>query len=76
MKAPGNERLKLKYEELLSNVAFKFNLRRYNKDQRAAQRSVRGDKIDKHDLVGRGLHWFTSQLNLSRFGYTFPCPYV
>ena len=24
-----------------------------HKDQRAAQRSVRGDKIDKHDLVGR-----------------------
>ena len=28
LKAPGSERLKLKYDEPLSNVAFKFNLRR------------------------------------------------
>jgi hypothetical protein len=28
LKAPGTERLKLKYEELLSNFGFKFNLRR------------------------------------------------
>jgi hypothetical protein len=32
LKATGTERLKLKYEELLSNVGFKFNLRRYNWD--------------------------------------------
>ena len=30
LKAPGSERLKLKYDELLSNVAFKTNLRRYS----------------------------------------------
>ena len=30
LKALGTKRLKLKYGELLSNVAFKFNLRRYN----------------------------------------------
>ena len=29
LKAPGTERLKLKYGELLSNVGFKFNLRGY-----------------------------------------------
>jgi len=29
MKAPGTERFKLEYEELLSNFGFKFNLRRY-----------------------------------------------
>ena len=29
LKAPGTERLKLKYEELLSNFGFKFKLRRY-----------------------------------------------
>ena len=29
LKAPGTKRLKLKHDELLSNVAFKFNLRRY-----------------------------------------------
>jgi len=30
MKPPGTKRLKLKQNRLLSNVAFKFNLRRYN----------------------------------------------
>ena len=29
LKAPGTERMELKYEELLSNVGFKINLRRY-----------------------------------------------
>jgi len=29
LKAPGTERLKLKYDEPPSNFAFKFNLRRY-----------------------------------------------
>jgi hypothetical protein len=29
LKAPGTERLKQKYDELLSKFAFKFNLRRY-----------------------------------------------
>ena len=31
LKAPGTNRLKLKYEKLLSNIAFNFNLRRYPK---------------------------------------------
>ena len=30
LKAPGTERLKLKYNNLLSTSGFKFNLRRYN----------------------------------------------
>jgi len=29
LKPPGAKRLKLKYDELLSDFAFKFNLRRY-----------------------------------------------
>jgi hypothetical protein len=29
LKAPGTERLKLKYDNLVSRFAFKFNLRRY-----------------------------------------------
>ena len=29
LKPPGTKRLKLEYDELLSNFAFKFNLRRY-----------------------------------------------
>ena len=36
--APGTERLKLKYEELLSNIGFKFNLRRYTVAAAAALR--------------------------------------
>ena len=31
LKARGTKRLKLKYDKLLSNVAFNFNLRRYPK---------------------------------------------
>ena len=30
LKAPGTKRLKLNYDEPLSNFAFKFNLRRHN----------------------------------------------
>jgi hypothetical protein len=30
LKAPGTDRLKLNYEELLSNFGFKFDLRRYS----------------------------------------------
>jgi hypothetical protein len=29
LKAPGSQRLKLKYDETLSNFGFNFNLRRY-----------------------------------------------
>ena len=31
---------------------------------------------DVMQMMGRGSHSFTSQLNLSRFGHTFPCPPV
>jgi hypothetical protein len=34
LKAPRTNRLKLKYDKLLYNVAFKFSLRRYNPDNR------------------------------------------
>jgi hypothetical protein len=30
LKAPGSKRLKLEYDDLLSNVAVNFNVRRYN----------------------------------------------
>ena len=32
MKAPGTKHLTLEYDKLLSNVAFKFKLRRYSKE--------------------------------------------
>jgi len=31
LKAPGTKRLKLEYDVLLSNFAFRFNMRRYSK---------------------------------------------
>ena len=31
LKAPGTKRLKLKYDQVVSNFAFKINLRRYKK---------------------------------------------
>ena len=33
LKAPGTKRLKLKYDEPLSKIAFEFNLRRCSKDR-------------------------------------------
>jgi len=68
LKAPVSKSLKLKYDELLSNVASKFNLRRYN---------LAGVEMSLHPLMsGRGLHSSTSQLNLSLFGYTSGFPPV
>ena len=40
LKAPGTKRLKLKYDELLSNVAVKFDLRCYTVDQMGAVMAV------------------------------------
>ena len=56
------KRLKLKYDEPLSNVAFKFSLRRYNL---AAVIDARASELGRR-YTGRGLHSSTSQLNLSR----------
>jgi len=45
LKAPGTERLKLKYEEVLSNVGFKINLRRYSMEpEESADSRNNGDK--------------------------------
>jgi len=51
LKAPGNKRLKLNYDKVLSSFAFKINLRRY----------ITGDKIDEVFIgscmtnIGQGL---------------------
>ena len=37
LKAPGIKLLKLEHEKLLSNLAFKFNLRRYGKVVKSAR---------------------------------------
>jgi hypothetical protein len=51
---------------LVSNFAFKFNLRRYIEEFGALMRACRSAaRVDA--LPGRGLHSSSSQLNLSRF---------
>ena len=54
LKAPGTKRLKLKYDELLSNLAFKFNLRRYTLVLDEVS-MINGELLDKLDAVGRAV---------------------
>ena len=78
LKAPGNKRLNLKYDEPVSNFAFKINLRRYMavECERSFLTSLDGScktpiagychKVDgKLEFRGRGLHAFPFPLNLS-----------
>ena len=52
LKAPGTKRLKLQHDELLSNFAFKINLRRYNVADIAAD-AVSVAPAGRSVLVGR-----------------------
>ena len=63
LKAPGCERLKLKYDDLLSNVALNFMLRHYN-EKTPLHRAVESMSREGTRMLGRGSHSFTSQLNL------------
>ena len=80
LKAPTTKRFKLRNYGLLSNFAFKFNLRRYNEGWTlvlcghslgagiATALSLHLRQVFPSVRVwGRGLHSFTFQLNLSRF---------
>jgi len=58
--------LKLKCIILLSTLAFKFNLRRYNKGVLAEIEAAEA-LTAKARAAGRGLHSSTYHLNLSRF---------
>jgi len=50
LKAPGTKRLKLDSDELLLSFAFKFNLRRYNKENtKTAGNSLSPGKKKKRD---------------------------
>jgi len=49
LKAPGIKRLKLKYDGPLSNVAFKFNLRRYNQADAAKAEARLMTELHKRD---------------------------
>jgi len=51
LKAPGSKRLILKYDQLVSNVGFNFNLRRFIMD----------DIPTNHQLIiWYGAQWFTA----------------
>jgi hypothetical protein len=72
MEAPGSKRLKPKHDEMPSNIAFKFNLRRYIMVAAAAATppiSVvvldRPNPLGGDVVEGRGLHSSSSQLNSS-----------
>jgi len=81
LKPPATKRLKLKCDVLLSDLAFKFNLRHFSEalkinyanDRDAAAAPGGGGPGGGG---GRGLHSFTSQLNLIHFSHTSPCPPV
>jgi len=57
LKAPGTERLELKYEELLSNFGLKINLRRYHVKWSATATS-HNDFFT--DAIAGGITTFTS----------------
>ena len=67
LKAPGTKRLKLKYDEPLSNFAFKFNVRRYAEVGLGVGLRVSGKAAAFMQKVGRGLHWSTFRHNVSAF---------
>ena len=54
LKAPRTERLKVKYDETLSVVGFKFNLRRFSWVANMAPRTLVGQTLHALDgVVGR-----------------------
>ena len=67
LKATASERLKLKCDDLLSNFAFKFSLRRYIPVQQVQAVTPEKPSPTSPDAGGRGLHSSPVQLNLSRF---------
>jgi len=61
LKAPGTERLKLKYEELLFNFWFQIQPAAPHEGAVAAV----GLRAGRTRVCGRGSHSFTSELKLS-----------
>ena len=59
LEAPESKLLKLEHENVLSNYAFKLNLRRYNKASQCC--------IILRQEIGRGLHSSTFRLKVSAF---------
>jgi hypothetical protein len=63
------QRLKLKYDEALSNFAFKFNLCRYCSARGADLFESIAAEVISAMILGRSLHSSIHQLNLSRFSH-------
>jgi len=57
--------LKLECDEPLPSSAFKFNLRHYTKARAAGAAEGRAAVGEGAGMVGRGLHSFPFQINLS-----------
>ena len=66
MKAPGAQRLKLKYDNPISSFAFNFNLRRYSVGCLRRQKYTTMGGVSKW-VWGRGLHSSTFRLVVSTF---------
>ena len=62
LKAPLSKRLNLEHDNLLSDFAFSFNLRRYSQVSIRDYVTQTGGK-----MLGRGLHSSTFRLNVSTF---------
>ena len=54
LKAPGSKRLKLRYDGPLSNFAFKFNLRRYSKEDDEWEDDDDDEEDDEDEEGGGG----------------------
>jgi hypothetical protein len=54
LKPPGTKRLKLNYDQVLSNSAFEFILRRYTKAAGGAGGGHLGGKLERMLLAGVG----------------------
>jgi len=78
LKPPRTKRMKLKCDNLLSNlpqICFQIQFAPLRRGAACGARG--GGRVRPPGLpVGRGLYSFTTQLNLSRFGHTSPCPPV
>ena len=56
LKAPGTKRLKLEYDDLLSSVAFNFNLRRYRVVDRPPLTATAAAWTGPVTLIGDACH--------------------
>jgi len=63
LKAPGSERLKLKCDDLLSNFAFNFNLRRYSE---VFCGSIGNAKRSEYSMIGSVVNLAARLMGMTR----------